>query len=174
MTYKQQPGQSFEDYARQLNNLGSLCNYPSSCLDRLLRDAFVAGISNAAILSSLIQVCDQLSFRETVERAKLLDTFRQDVDSIRSSRNPRALTAYSTNDSDYCDCANKVSVKKTIPKDYLCYRCDSTGIHFSHDCFAKHRRCHLWNKEGHLAKICQKTKANSLSDSCVHNTSFLG
>ena len=88
LTCKQQHRQSFEEYARQLNSLASPCNYPSTCLDRLLHDTFVAGISNSAILSSLIQVCDQLSFRETVERAKLLETYRQDVDSIRSTRLP--------------------------------------------------------------------------------------
>jgi len=61
-----------EDYARKLNSLAALCKYPSDCLDRLLRDTFVAGLSSSAILTSIIQVCDELSFRETVEKAKLL------------------------------------------------------------------------------------------------------
>ena len=165
LTCKQQHRQSFEEYVRQLNSLASPCNYPSTCLDRLLRDTFVAGISNSAILSSLIQVCDQLSFRETVERAKLLETYRQDVDSIRSTRLPATHTVHAAADHD-CDgatspdCTNKVSSRKpSVEPTYLCYRCGSVGLHLGSDCFAKTYRCHLCNKVGHLAKICQKTKS---------------
>ena len=82
LTYKQQSGQSIEDYSRKLNSLASQCN----CL---LRDAFVAGLLSPSILETLIQECDQLTFRQTLERAKLLETFRKDVGKISSSRHHR-------------------------------------------------------------------------------------
>ena len=80
LTCKQQTGQSLEEYSRKLNSLASLCKYPSDCLDRLLRDIFVAGLSSPSILSTLIQECDSLTFRATLERAKTLETFSRDVD----------------------------------------------------------------------------------------------
>ena len=89
LTYKQQSGQSIEDYSRKLNSLAFQCNYPAACLDRLLRDAFVAGLLSPSILETLIQECDQLTFRQTLERAKLLETFRKDVDKISSSHHHR-------------------------------------------------------------------------------------
>ena len=33
LTYKQQKGQSLEDYSRKLNRLASYCNYPNDTLD---------------------------------------------------------------------------------------------------------------------------------------------
>jgi len=86
LTYKQQSGQSIEDYSRKLNSLASQCGYPAECLDRLLRDIFVAGLQSSTVLTTLIQECDKLSFRQTLERAKLLNAFQNDVEKINSSR----------------------------------------------------------------------------------------
>ena len=155
LTYKQQSGQSIEDYSRKLNSLASQCGYPAECLDRLLRDIFVAGLQSSTVLTTLIQECDKLSFRQTLERAKLLNAFQNDVEKINSSRQK----VYSTSEEIQYEDANKVDAKKAIPKDnYLCYRCGVKGKHFSNDCFAKSRKCHQCDKLGHIARICQQSK----------------
>ena len=167
LTYKKQPGQTIEDYSRKLNSLASQCNYPSACLDRLLRDAFVAELCSSSILSTLIQECDKLTFRETLERAKLLQAFRQDVDKISSSRHK----VYATVDDSQPDDIHKINSGsktvlrvKTLPNDaYLCYRCGAKGKHFSNDCFAKKMICHQCNKMGHISRICQQNKRNPAS-----------
>lgn len=155
LTCKQLSGQSLEDYARKLNSLASLCNYPSNCLDRLLRDSFVAGLASSAMLTSLIQVCDALSFRETVERAKLLETFHQDAHSIHSQRSQ----IHATSDSLVED-VNKLSDHDTKnPKaTYICYRCGTKGQHFSDKCAARSLTCNICHKVGHIARICQRNK----------------
>ena len=169
LTCKQKPGQSLEDYARNLNSLASLCNYPSDCLDRLLRDIFVSGLISSAILSSLIQVCDTLTFRETLERAKLLETFRQDVDKIQSHHRSHLLVN-ATSDSSDTEVNKVVLHNKRSPKDnYLCYRCGSKGMHFSDECYARDRTCHICNIKGHIARICQKAQkhiANKSNNPC--------
>lgn len=158
LTCKQQSGQSLEDYARKLNSLASVCNYPSDCLDRLLRDIFVSGLSSSTMLSSLIQVCDQLSFRETVERAKLLETYRQDAHNIHSQRsNVHINSDYATQDVNKVD----YSSRKFPAATYICYRCGIKGQHFSDNCAARTRTCHLCKKIGHIARICQSKNKQS-------------
>ena len=56
---KQSSGETIETYARNLNVLANECSYSSCCLDRQLRDAFVAGIRDTGVLSSLLQECDK-------------------------------------------------------------------------------------------------------------------
>ena len=148
---KQQQGQSLEEYARKLNSLASLCKYPKGCLDRLLRDIFVAGLASSAILSSLIQVCDNLSFNETLETAKLLESFRKDAENIRSARTQTVHAVSDSNRSAPYDDVNKVTRPfKTPNSNYLCYRCGVRGHHFSDDCSAKHKTCLNCNKQGHI------------------------
>ena len=167
LNYHQQSGQSLEEYARTLNVLASQCNYPSVCLDRLLRDTFVAGIYKQKILQALMQVCDKLNFRETVERAKLLETFQNDADKIHSSRSAHVNSTQSECHASDDEEVNEVknfhrNNKKKSPRDnYLCYRCGTKGQHFSDDCYAKHRTCHSCHTRGHISKICQKTKKSS-------------
>ena len=167
LTYRQQSGQSLEEYSRKLNSLASVCDYPSDCLDRLLRDAFVAGLNSPAILSTLIQECDKLTFRDTVERAKLLQTFRSDADKIHSSR------VHATSEEIVCGEVNKIGHKKTsqtCPRSsYLCYRCGVKGQHFSNNCEAIGKVCRKCNKTGHLARICQQK--SSSSQRTVHHMS---
>ena len=155
---------NLEDYARKLNTLAAACKYPHDCLDRLLRDTFVAGLSSSAILSSLIQVCDDLSFRETVERAKLLQTYSQDTKLILSDRSiVHATTSESARNTSQNPPRGSIP-----PKTYLCYRCGSKGEHYSNDCSAKSRTCNICHKVGHIAKICQKSRN---TDNSHRNTS---
>lgn len=155
-----QSNMSLEEFARKLNSLAAECKYPPVCLDRLLRDTFVAGLSSSEILKSLIQVCDPLSFRETVERAKLLQTFSQDVKVIHADRSHIHAV-----DNEFTEDVNKLTYnKKNVPKNtYTCYRCGAKGEHFSNDCFAKSLTCKLCNKTGHIARICQKSQRKATS-----------
>ena len=163
LTYKQRQGQSLEEYARQLNSLASDCKYPADVkmVDRLLRDIFVAGLISSSILSTIIQECDKLSFKETVERAKLLETYRRDVDKINSSRHK----AYAIPDQGGSDDLYNIQYKnnRSPEKTYLCYRCGAKGQHFSNYCFAINRTCHLCKKLGHIARICQQHQKRTSS-----------
>lgn len=168
LTCKHQQGQSLEDYSRKLNSLASVCNYTTDCLDRLLRDTFVAGLVSSSILSSLIQECNRLTFRETLERAKLLETFREDAKKINSSRDKVCSNVEDINSGDI----NKIHSKKNVPKEsYICYRCGVIGKHFSNDCFAKSRICHNCNKTGHVARICQQRKKSNSPQRSIHQVS---
>ena len=69
---RQQPNETIEAYAQDLNNLASACAYQDCCRDRLLRDAFVSGLYSSTVLSALLQKCEDLSFSDCVENAKLI------------------------------------------------------------------------------------------------------
>ena len=72
---KQANGESIEAYGRTLNVLANNCKYKQCCLDRMVRDIFVAGIRDAAILTSLLQECDkntEIKFEEILDKTKIL------------------------------------------------------------------------------------------------------
>ena len=165
LNYKQKPQQSLEDYSNNLNKLAADCDYPSACLDRLLRDTFVANLASPVILSSLIQVCDDLTFRETLERAKLLEAFNRDVKDIHSQHSEfyrhKVYQVENIEESDP-DHAFQVTQRKTPPPQYLCYRCGEKGLHFSDKCKAKNFKCNVCHKLGHLARICQSNKTKQV------------
>ena len=146
---KQAVGESIENYARSLNVFANECNYSSCCLDRLLRDTFVAGVRDTAILSALLQECDKnnkIKFEEVVEKAKVIEQLKLDAQSI-------------TGDSLSMNTAYKVNKSASVPSDsYKCIRCATYGKHFAHDCFAIKLTCKLCNKKGHIAKACMSRK----------------
>ena len=55
---KQKSGETIENYARVLNDLASNCKYNDCCRDRLLRDAFISGLTSSHILGGLLQDCE--------------------------------------------------------------------------------------------------------------------
>ena len=74
-----------EEYARVLNDMVVKCEFTAVAVDRFLYDILVA-VSSSAILSKLITKTADLTFKETLEKAKLLESFRKDVDNIHASR----------------------------------------------------------------------------------------
>lgn len=148
---KQLPDESIENYARALNDLCSNCNYKDCCRDRSLRDAFVSGLRSANILSGLLQDCENKSFNECVEKAKLLATFSADAQDIKPSCNHQA---------SYKVFEHRPKGMKKIPATYVCIRCGQKAKHFVKDCYAINLKCSKCRKIGHIAKCC-KSNAHS-------------
>ena len=143
---KQSAGESIENYARTLNMYANDCNYKSCCMDRLLRDTFVAGVRDSAILTSLLGECDKdkdLKFESVVEKAKVLEQLRVDAQIIKGE-----------NVSSTFKLKSKSSDK--VSPDYKCYRCLSKGLHLAQNCFALNLTCHSCMKKGHIKRACNK------------------
>lgn len=156
LTRKQRAHESIEVYSKVLNELASHCDYPSASRDRLLRDAFVCGLNSHKLIQSLIAECENKSFQESVDRAKILLQFSQDADDIHpsgtafvhaSNRVARASTGSSGNDAS-----------TEVPENYTCIRCGTKSKHFAHQCFALKKKCLKCQKMGHIARACKGKK----------------
>ena len=143
---KQLPEESIENYARVLNDLCSNCNYKDCCRDRSLRDAFVSGLRSANILSGLLQDCENKSFNECVEKAKLLATFSADAQDIK----PDCSYQTSYKASEY-----RARGIKKVPTTYVCIRCGQQAKHFANECYALKLKCNRCRKTGHIARCCK-------------------
>lgn len=152
---KQLPDESIENYARALNDLCSNCDYKDCCRDRSLRDAFVSGLRSANILSVLLQDCENKSFNECVEKAKLFATFSADAQDIRPCGNHQ--TSYKV-----IEHRPKPAGMKKVPATYVCIRCGQRAKHYVNDCYALNLKCSKCGKTGHLARCC-KSSAHSLN-----------
>ena len=152
---KQAQGESIETYARSVNVLANECTYKQCCLDRLLRDAFVAGVRDTAILSALLQECDknnEITFEEVVEKAKVVEQLKLDAQSIKG-------------DSYVPQPINKVKKSGSKPpEDYKCIRCTKRGSHYANECFAIKLKCKLCTKTGHIAKACISKKIKNIQE----------
>ena len=162
---KQSSGESIENYARNLNVLANECSYSSCCLDRQLRDAFVAGIRDTGILSSLLQECDKnnkIKFEEVVEKAKIVEQLKLDAQSIRGD--------YGENVS--FNVKKRTGGRDKISDDYKCIRCATRGKHLAHECFAIKLTCKSCGKKGHIAKACISNKIKSVEQESNASDTF--
>lgn len=156
---KQLAGETIETYAKILNDLASCCSYNDCCRDRLLRDAFVSGLSSNKLLSSLLHECENKSFNDCVERAKTLDQLAHDAADMK----PEA-TSSSFKIVNSADGSKKFS--STVSANYTCIRCGTRGKHKASNCFAIKLACKACSKMGHLAKVCRtkNSRVNAVSE----------
>ena len=152
LNYKQKPNESIENFARTLNNLCSECKYANCCRDRSLRDAFVSGLRSSKILAGLIQDCEDRTFNECVEKAKMLEAFSADTQDINPRDHSNDMASY------------KVTTPATgfarVPSDYVCIRCTAKGKHLVKNCFALQMTCNYCKKKGHIRKACKSIPAS--------------
>ena len=79
--------QCIECYSKTLNELASKCAYKDCCHDRMLRDIFVSGLRSSKLATMLRTECEEKTFHECVELAKLLEQVVRDVEDINPSAN---------------------------------------------------------------------------------------
>lgn len=150
--YKQQAGQTLEEFSKELRFLASKCNFEQHLtVDRLLRDVFIAGINSPQVLTAVLQSADKLSFPEAVEKAKMLQTVREDAASLHNSLQPTRVHASS--EADY-HAVNRVQPQK-LPSGYTCMRCGAKNAHYVDKCYAKSLECRSCHKVGHIASVCR-------------------
>ena len=174
---RQQNGESIENFAKSLNELASQCNYSDCCRDRMLRDAFVSGLNNTKIMSSLIHEAESKKFNELVEKAKLFEQLQIDIADISPAAKqyqqnavrheyPKKYNNNKTNGTQSGYSNNRLNnnnKKQDQVSSRQCYRCGQFNTHLPKDCFALKLKCSKCSLMGHLAKMC-KTKSSNKSE----------
>lgn len=161
MNRKQLFNESTENYAKVINDLASACKYKACCRDRLLRDAFVSGLRSSTILGAILPECENKTFNECVEKAKVLEQFTSDAQDIKlDTKLPFNNKVATSSTSPY--------LAKSIPDTYVCIRCTARAKHLAKNCFAISLHCKKCGKVGHIARACKSfvfTAHNGQQDS---------
>lgn len=168
LTRKQQNEETIETYAKSLNELASHCSYSDCCRDRMLRDVFISGVRSSKIMQHLMTECENKTFNDVIEKAKMFEQVSQDVEDIK----PRD---YSTN--KVMPASSKeipTSTAKSVSNNYICIRCGTKAKHFANECFALKLKCNSCGKIGHIGKACRSKNKPAFknNDSNVSNYIF--
>lgn len=150
LSYKQSPDQSIESYAKCLNDLAAACQYTECCRDRMLRDVFVSGLISGPILRAVLQACEDKTFNECVNLAKLSEQTMMDAQDMKNEATQSSTERVHTTIS-----------KNSVPENYTCIRCGAKRKHFASDCFALKKKCNFCKKFGHLEKVCKGKQRRS-------------
>ena len=108
---QQASDESIENYALVINNLAASCKYKACCMDRLIRDVFIAGLRSTDIMSGLLTDCEadpDKTFNDCVAKAKLLEQIHLDANDIR----PENKSAIYKLSNDEGASSNKVGAER--------------------------------------------------------------
>ena len=161
VTRKQLPQESIENYSKVLNELASQCEYKNCCLDRMLRDIFIAGLQSSKIMAAIIQDCDEKTFEEVVCKAKVLEQLNLDVEEINPSMKHFSQNAVKDNTSKRYVHHAKNKNEVSVSPNYICGRCGNKGKHYAMNCFAKDLECNVCQMKGHIGKACRNKQSSS-------------
>lgn len=156
---KQKPGQSIEDYARDVKYFSQQCGFEAQIpLSRIQRDVFLAGLNSTSVTTSILQVSDDLSFDEVVTKAKAFTQLHQDASRIHA---PIHHTENKIEDVH--------RLQSPLPESYVCVRCGQRSKHKAEHCYALHLKCNLCSKIGHIAKVCRSAQHKKLKQNVAHD-----
>ena len=164
---KQKPGESIESYAQCLNDLADACNYEECCRSRYMRDIFVGGLISPRVISALLhQDCDQMTFKDAVQRAKTTEAFSNDVQNLKHENRGSAQCNKVHYENKHKPRINDNSGE--VPSSYVCIRCGAKASHFAKACYAIQMTCRSCGKIGHLAKCCKRTQKSAKNMKTAH------
>ena len=141
---KRMQGENFEKYASELQGLASQCDFKACCLDRRLKDQFLVGLNSTETLKKLL-VESQLTFRETVNKAK--DLFQSQAEIEQWGMTHRPQNVYAVHQKPKKHSFNRSGQQR-------CHRCTGTN-HTPDKCRFKDKKCYSCSKIGHTARACR-------------------
>ena len=162
LSRKQSAGESIVNYGGALNQLASQCNYEQCCRDRMVRDVFISGLRSPKIITALISECENKTFNEVLEKAKIVEQIHQDVVEINPSAktfNQNVVQKYN-NKSKFSPNSNEKN-SKNVSSNYMCSRCGTKGGHLSNTCWARTVDCRSCGKTGYISKQCRTKKSEN-------------
>ena len=115
---KQQHDESIEQCAKVLNNLAAECSYNDCCRDRLIRDAFVCDLRSSAVLTIVLQKCENKIFNQCVEHVKLIEHLSSDAQGMKSDMTTHSYKLTTRNN-------------EKVPANYVCIRCGAKAKHLA-------------------------------------------
>lgn len=143
---KQKPGQTVEEFARDVKHFSQQCGFQAQVsLSRIQRDVFLSGLSSAPVVTSILQISEDIGFEQAVTKAKLFTQLRKDTSMLHHP------ALHMENDTSI----KEVHSTAVVASSYVCIRCGQHGKHKAQNCFALHLKCNSCSKVGHISKVCR-------------------
>ena len=187
-TRKQKPGESLDDFFRELGKLRRDCCFKThsaqDCGDEATRDAFIAGLNSPSIRQRLLEN-NTLTLEQAYNQASALDLAQRNSDAYSSSVSCAATaTIEETNNNSQNQELPKPSKTQSAEKPVVaatyqssrgyknkttsCFFCGATPHHPRSVCPARDATCGKCSKKGHYAKVCRTpSSANAYTASCI-------
>lgn len=188
--------ESAKEWAARLRNLAGSCNYESAQLEMVLRDVFLIGYNKGAVQDRLMEEKKTVTFKELVELAAIKSATQPSCQMVNTAIKKEADVYYAhSSNSNYNDAqqrhpgsyhskgatrsanstsnssSEKFSANATSSKCTVCGRRN----HQSDKCSFRECYCHVCNKKGHLAPMCQNKnkRKQTHSKNVSKQTNFL-
>lgn len=147
---KQTDGESINEWVSRLKSLAINCNF-GDYLTSVLRDKFICGIANEAILARVWEIDSDSPLENCVKVAlqreiALKDKFKHSVEINKMKSSFKGKSFYKS----------KSNVKNTA----VCYACGEANHDFK-SCKMKKYTCKICKRRGHIAKVCKNSKSNN-------------
>ncbi|XP_064103977.1 uncharacterized protein LOC135213780 [Macrobrachium nipponense] len=185
-TRQQKPGESLDEFMRELRKLSKDCNLKAVSADQyreeLIQDTFINGLSSAHIHQRLLEN-NMLDLQGAYNQAASLDLAQRNAEAYASltahtavtvtPQNPltsqvlhsTAVVNLKSSEEDAMHSSPDASEKSAVATFYnvrkKCYFCGGP-YHARSTCPAREATCHKCSKKGHFARVCQSksTKAS--------------
>ncbi|GBN32035.1 Uncharacterized protein K02A2.6 [Araneus ventricosus] len=158
---KQNEGESINSYIAELRALAINCDYDSNMLNIMLRDVFVSGLRDKAILDRLFEE-DNIDLEKTLQIALAMEKACKGANDIMG----QGIKAVYAGKKQMNKKSNFVSKQK---KPLFCSRCTGTD-HVKEKCRFISSKCNFCSKVGHIQRACfsaQKSKTKPVKQKQV-------
>lgn len=146
---KQREGETISDYMAVLRSLSVPCAYSADMLNTMLRDVFVSGLRDKAILNRVFEE-DDIKLEDTLKIALAMEkALKSSSDILERPVNIHGVGLGKTNKN-----VGKKGKFINNPKNKPCPRCNGTTDHDSNSCRFRTSECHFCKKIGHIEKAC--------------------
>ena len=164
MITKQKNNESLAEFARTLKERSKDCNFQAVTAeqhrDKMMRDAFIEGLSNSSIRQRLLEKEEKLHFQEALTKAEVLDRAQRQSHSFFDSN-------LVDNGETKVFCASTSRSLKSIRQ--KCYFCGEEshpkGRRF---CLAKDQTCFKCGKAGHFRRVCRSSPLKRMAAVLPH------
>ncbi|GBL76949.1 Uncharacterized protein K02A2.6 [Araneus ventricosus] len=158
---KQNEGESINSYIAELRALAINCDYDNNMLNIMLRDVFVSGLRDKAILDRLFEE-DNIDLEKTLQIALAMEKACKGANDIMG----QGIKAVYAGKKQMNKKSNFVSKQK---KPLFCSRCTGTD-HVKEKCRFISSKCNFCSKGGHIQRACfaaQKSKTKPVKQKQV-------
>ena len=161
----QKESESVNQFYQSIQALAKDCQF-GKMYDRLLRDRFVAGLSDKRIQNELFTKSD-ITLKDALTIANSMEITRHEVDSVNRGKsfNVNAVSSsnncnkYKTKFKNNNGNKNDNDVKSSVPSGYVCFSCGSKS-HYKANCKFKNAKCFSCGRIGHVSKVCKMKGKN--------------
>ena len=168
-TRLQQPGESLEEFLKQLRQLAKDCNFEAvdakTYDEQMIRNAFIKGLESNNMRQRILEQED-ITLQRAFDLARSLHQAQEHVNQLCHVGNLAATQELTSKEEQTDENSTAASATKNVANKSNWFFCGEP-YHSRGRCPAKEAECFNCQKKGHFSRVCRsrKTRRNSASTS---------